>query len=209
MATNAISKVETREPLILSRIYKSDNQKDGTLRAELKQTRTTISKYPTKTVDSNMQDSIFGTQEYGFKEKEYENKTTLVAWLDIPANVNEAAFMERLKRFPEATIYKVVDNEPVLTDNQEYAISQGLRTRDDYANSQIVRHGSDDADGKWSAGDIVLDDLGRPVYKQTFFTSTHKNDIDRRDNIATHFYASPELKNEMAGVNVFSVEQGI
>ena len=209
MATNAISKVETRSPLTLSRIYKSDNQKEGTMRAELKQTRITVSKYPSRTVISNMQDSIFGTQEYDFKEKEYTNTTTLVAWLDIPANVNEAVFMERLKKFPEATIYKVVDNRPVLTDNQEYAVSQGLRTLDDYANSQAVRHGSDDEDGKWAAGDLVIDDLGRPVYKQTFFTSTHKEDIDRRDTNPSNFYASPEIENEIAGVTVFSVEQGI
>ena len=208
MATE-VTKHTSKGVLIVSRIYASENQKEGTMRAELKQTRKVVSIYPTRTVTSNLQDSIFGIQEYDFKEKEFVNETTLVAWMDIPQGVSVEALVERLKKFPEATIYKIVDNKPILTDNQEYAISQGLRTMDDYANAQIVRHGADDPEGKWAAGDLVLDNLGRPVYKATFFSSVKKEDVDRRDSNPQNYYVSEEIQNEMAGVAIFSQTQGI
>lgn len=209
MATTEVTKQVYKGALTVSRIYASENQKEGTMRAELKQTRKVVSIYPSRTVTSDLQDSIFGIQEYGFKEKEFVNETTLVAWMDIPQNVTVEALTERLKKFPEATIYKIVDNHPILTDNQVYAINQGLRTMDDYANAQIVRHGSDDSEGKWAAGDLVLDNLGRPVYKATFFSSVKKEDIDRRDANPQNYYVSEEIQNEMAGVAIFSQTQGI
>lgn len=209
MATTEVTKHISKDALTVSRIYASENQKEGTMRAELKQTRKVVSIYPTRTVTSNLQDSIFGIQEYDFKEKEFVNETTLVAWMDIPQGVSVEALVERLKKFPEATIYKIVDNKPILTDNQEYAISQGLRTMDDYANAQIVRHGADDPEGKWAAGDLVLDNLGRPVYKATFFSSVKKEDVDRRDSNPQNYYVSEEIQNEMAGVAIFSQTQGI
>ena len=137
------------------------------------------------------------------------NHLQLVAWMDIPQCVTVEALTERLKKFPEATIYKIVDNHPILTDNQKYAINQGLRNMEDYANAQVVRHGSDDPEGKWAAGDLVLDNLGRPVYKATFFSSVKKDDVDRRDSNPLNYLVTEEIQNEMSGVAIFSQTQGI
>ena len=122
----------------------------------------------------------------------------------IVSSINEA-----VSKLPKACIYEIKDNFPILTDGQLHSISQGLRTTDDFANSQVVRHGSDDTEGRWVAGDLALDNLGRPIYVARFFSVTDKEDIDRRSSDSSKFYVSPEIKAEMELVSAFSAEQTV
>ena len=68
---------------------------------------------------------------------------------------------------------------------------------DTFANAQVVRHGSDDADGKWKEGDLVLDKLGRPLYKAVYFSKTKREDVNLCTEDPADFYASPEITAEM------------
>ena len=62
--------------IVVSRVYKSDFQKDGTLTAELKQTISTDSFYPSKSVSNSMQGNIFAMEDFGFTEQKFENNET-------------------------------------------------------------------------------------------------------------------------------------
>ena len=75
-ASNVARVEKTYAGLEVVRIYTSDYQKEGTKTAELKQTVTTKSYYPTKSVSSNLSENVFDTKDFGFEEKEYERKST-------------------------------------------------------------------------------------------------------------------------------------
>ena len=90
-----------------------------------------------------------------------------------------------------------MSNKPIITDSQAYAVNQGLRTMDDFANSQIVRYGDNTPD----AGKIVKDDNGKPQYRAIFFSKTAKADVDLRNNDANDFYSSVEIKAELLGAS--------
>lgn len=206
---NSVKKSTTKSALEISRIYQSSFQKEGTLRCELKQTKTVTSFYPSKRVDSNLQDNIFSTSDFGYSEKEYSYDKKMVAWIDVPENATIEEVKARLAKLPHACIYEIKDNFPILTDGQLHSITEGLKSKDDFANSQVVRHGSDDIEGRWVAGDLALDNLGRPVYVARFFSSTDKEDIDKRNSDSSKFYVSPEIEAEMKLVSAFSAEQTV
>lgn len=193
--------------LSVSRVYNSDYQKEGTQTAELRQTVTTKSYYPSKSVSNNMQDNIFGASEFGFEEQEYVNNENRVAWIDVPMNTTPEQVLEKLKSFPNANLFRVLSNEPILTDNQVYAIKEGLTTKDVFANRQVVRfpEGAKDDAGADIGGQIALDPNGKPQYRSIFFSNTGKADMDKRTD-DEHYYASQEIADELSIVenNVMS-----
>jgi len=191
-ATARIRKEVSKDALSVSRVYKSDYQKDGTHTAELRQTVTTKSYYPGKSVSNNMQDNIFGQNDFGFEEQEYTNNEKRVAWIDVPENMTPEAVAEKLANFPEATLYRVLSNNPILTDNQVYAISAGLTTKDNFAESQVVRY----PEGSENAGKLALDSNGKPQYRAIFFSNSAKEDMDLRTE-DEEFYASASIAAEL------------
>jgi hypothetical protein len=54
---NKVRKTTIKGELEISRVYAASYQKEGTLTAEIKQTVTTKSYYPSKSVSSNFQDN--------------------------------------------------------------------------------------------------------------------------------------------------------
>jgi hypothetical protein len=178
-------------------------QKAGSLTAQLRQTITTKAFYPSKQVDSDLQQNIFNAADFGYAENEYESVENRVAWLLVPSNYTVEGFKAKLAEAiaQGATIYKVLSNSPILDKNQLYAISQGQRTIDQYANQQVVRVPENKetiADG--TAGTIVLDNAGNVQYRKTYFWGTPKADMDIRD--INKVYVSPELQAELAGASV-------
>lgn len=199
-----IRKEVSKSGLDVSRVYASDFQKEGTLTAELKQTVTTKSYYPSKSVANDMQDNIFGMQEFGFEEQEYVNNETRVAWIDVPQGSTMEAVVDKLKAFPNAGLYRVLANQPILTDNQKYAIKEGLTTLDVFADRQVVRY----PDNSENAGELALDANGKPQYRQVFFSSKGVEDNDMRTIEAGDYYASPTIKSELEGVGSAHVVEG-
>lgn len=184
--------------LELSRVYKSDFQKRGTLTAELKQKVKTKSFYPSQVVANNLQDNIFSTSDFGFGEKEYESVETRVAWIDVPENATVESVQAQLAKFPKANLYKILSNRPIVSDTEANAINNPEFdfTLDMIANRQIVRY----PESHDEAGEIALDSNNKPQYRRIAFSISGMEDQDLRTNDA-EFYASPEIAQELQGIN--------
>jgi hypothetical protein len=191
-----VRKEISKSALAISRVYAANYQKEGTLTAEIKQTVTTKSYYPSKSVSNNMQDNPFSTSDFGFSENEYTSQETRVVWVDVPADSTVESVGAKLSSLPGATIYKVLANKPILSDNQIYAINAGLTTEDAIADKQVVRYPS----GHPQENQLILDPNGKVQYKATFFKSSVKEDEDMRTELVSDFYATPAMNSELAGI---------
>jgi len=181
--------------LEISRVHATQWQKEGTLTAEIKQTVTTKSYYPSKSVSNNLKDNPFSTSEFGFSEKEFVSDSKRVVWVDVPLESTVESVAAKLAALPEATVYRIYANRPIISDNQNYAISAGLTTMDAIADKQAIRYGDNDP----QAGRLILKN-GKPQYKADFFKSIATADQDLRTEDPADFYASAEMKVELAGV---------
>jgi hypothetical protein len=111
----------------------------------------------------------------------------------------------KLAALPEATVYRIYANKPIISDNQNYAITAGLTTMDAIADKQAIRYGEGDP----QAGRLILKN-GKPQYKADFFKSTATEDQDMRTEDPADFYASASMKVELAGVlTSVNVEQEV
>lgn len=188
-----IRKEVTKGGLSVSRVYESQWQKEGTSTAELRQEVVTKSYYPTKSIANDKQDNIYGMDEFGFEEQEYVNRENRVAWIDVPEGTSVEEVSGKLAQFPNAGLYRVLSNSPILTENQKYAIESGITHLDNFANTQVVRF----PEGSENAGELALDSNGKPQYRAIFFKKDNPVDEDLR-TADEEFYASPEIKAEMA-----------
>lgn len=197
---NGVRHVTTRTPVTLSRIYKADYQKDGTMTAELRQEVIIDSYYPSKKVESNMQNGLFSAQEFGFDEQHFQNIEKRVAWVLIPAAATEDSVLAMLAKANtnKAVIYKVLDSEPILDENQHYALTTGQRTMDDFANRQVVRYPDNHPT---APGQLCLNN-NLVQYRRTFFWNGPKNDVDNRGK--GKVYMSPEITAEIGGVQAIA-----
>lgn len=193
--TNA-TRVETKKsPIEVSRVYKSDFQKIGSETCELKQTVVVHSFYPSKSVKSNLGDNLFAASEFGYEEQEFKQERTDVAWIIVPTGTTVETVKEMLSKVDKSTLYRIISNRPILTDNQKYSITQGLKTMDDYADAQVMRYGKDTEDH--NEGDLVLDSNGKPQYKACFFSKEAKADIDLRTSDPTDVFHSVSIYAEL------------
>lgn len=196
--TNGVRHSVTKGEITLDKLYKGDYQKEGTLTAQIRQIVTRKSFYPSKKVESTMQANIFDNKDFGFSEQEFESTETRVAWIPVPASITEAEVKAKLAAAYAngATIYRVLSNQPILDENQLYAISQGLTTKDVFANSQVVRYPKGDP----NAGKIWSDPSGKVQYRRTFFWNSAMDDQDARGKGEP--YMSPQIQAELAGASV-------
>lgn len=193
-------------PVTLSRLYKSDFQKEGSITAEVRQLITTKSFYPSKKVDSNMQQGLAATAEFGYKEQEFTSEEHRVAFINVPEKwdsvITEGKIAEGNKN--KSCIYKVLANEPILDDKQKHAVEAGLRTKDEFADSQAVRFpdGAKDNSGNDIGGKLILDKNGNVQYRRTFYWGSPKADIDARST--ENVYLSQNLAVELKGASVLA-----
>lgn len=179
-------------------VFNEEYQKEGTLTLELRQGINSTSVYPSARVGSNLSDSLFGSEEFGFAAQEFTSTEQRVAWIEVPATLTFEEAMARIASAPNACLYKYLSNRPILDENQLYAISAGLTTKtmDDYANQQVVRYSADHA----QAGQIILDRHGKPQYRRVLFSGKGSEDIDDRNADMANTYTTPEITAELAGV---------
>lgn len=194
---SGIRKEVSVSALNVSRVYKSDFQKEGTLTAELKQTISTDSFYPSKSVSNSMQGNIFNMEDFGFTEQKFESSEGRVAWIDVPEGSTVESVVEKLKAFPDAMLYRVLSNKPILSDADQFAIDNPDlpdATLDRYANAQAVRFSENDPE---NAGKLSLDKAGKIQYRRIAFSTSKVEDLDMRTSDPEDFYVSPELKAEI------------
>lgn len=198
-----IRKETSKGNLEVSRVHATNYQKEGTLTAEIKQTVTTKSYYPSKSVSNNMQDNPFSTADFGFSEQEYTSDEKRVAWVDVPVGSTIESVIAKLASLPTATIRKILANRPIITDSQNYAITAGLTSMEAIADKQAVRF----PDNHPQAGQLILHN-GKPQYKATYFRNTATEDQDLRTADPADFYQTSAMRVELAGITTsLSVEQ--
>ena len=189
-STTGVVKSQRRTKVTVASITKGNYQKDGTMTAELRQKVQTTAEYPAIQVANEMQQNVFGTEEFNAETKVFTNEEIRVAWIDVPEKATVADVQKRIAA--DATLYRVLSNEPIITSSQQNAIGRGLITRDQIANAQVLRY----PDNHEKAGQLILDKEGFPQYRKVFFWTTKKEDIDLRDGNSTP-YASKEIMAEM------------
>lgn len=204
-----VQRTVTKGNLVVARIYAAEWQKEGSMTAEIRQEETTVSLYPSKRVSNSFQDNIFSAEEFGYEMQPFTSKRTNVAFLLVPVGTTVEILQERLKKFPEACVYRVIDNKPVVTDSHAYAIKQGLLTLDRLANKQVVRYAADAEDGTFKEGDIILDRFGKPQYKVSFFSSVAHEDVNNCNSDPAYTYVTPEIIAEMKGQLITMPSQAI
>lgn len=208
MATNnnGVRKEVSKSPVQLDKIYVGENQKPGTLTAQVRQQIVTKSFYPSKKIDSNMQDSLFDAKDFGFEEQVFPSTENRVAWIMVPTGKTETEVKLMIDAANKngACIYRVLKSEAILDDNQKYAVTAGLRSYDEFANKQVVRYpeGTEDSLGTDIGGQLVLDAAKNPQYRRTFFSKTPREDVDERD--ANNVYLTPEIKAELKGAGILA-----
>lgn len=178
----------------ISRVYKGNYNKADEETAELKQVVTTKSYYPTKQVRNDKQDNVYGLDDFsGGGEKEFTNKETRVAWITVPKGETPEKVAEKIAQFPQARLYRVLANKPILTSGQKAAIaSPDLEaTKDMFAERQAVRNPQDNT--------LVLDKNGKIQYRSIYFSTQGNEDQDLRTADPSDFWASAALNEEMNG----------
>jgi hypothetical protein len=182
------------EPIEVSRLYKGNYQKEGTITAELKQTIETKSFYPTKSVSNNMQDNPFATKDFGFQDKEYTTFETRVTWIPVPEAMTEQEVVAHMAKITKATIYRVLSNKPSISDAQQAGINAGQTTLDIIANAQAIRYPKDHST---HAGKLIPDTNGKVQYRAVYYSNTFKEDIDSRTADVSNFYLTDEIRAEI------------
>jgi hypothetical protein len=203
-----IKRTVTKGAITVEKVEASQYQKAGTLTATLRQEITITSEYPSKRVGNSMQDSLSPIEDYGFETTTFISKENRVAFPNVAAGTTLEQANALIAASPQACLYKVLANEPILNEDQLYAIQTDLRTKDQFANSQVVRY---PADHDVSPNQIIKDPNGNVQYRAVFFSKTAKQDQDwRTAEVAA--YVSPEIAMELAGTPVSAalvIEQSI
>lgn len=192
-----VTRIESKGKITLDNI-KPSLFKKGTLTAQIRQIFTTLSKYPSMKVESDMQDSLFPISDFGAATRDYDSTEQRVAWIFVPMNITEEAMKVKLEIANEngATIYKVLSNAPKLDSNQQAGVNAGLTTFDTIANKQAVRYPV----GHAQENQLIKDKAGNVQYRRTFYSNSPKADIDLRDGV--DIYLTPEIEAEVHGAGV-------
>jgi len=191
--------------LTVSRVFTNMHQKEGTLTAELRQAVETKSFYPSKQIANDMQDNVFAVDDFGFGEQEFSNTENRVSWIDVPAGTTVEQVTAKLADNPNAGLYRVLSNHPILTSGQVYAINNQITTKEAIAESQVVRM----PEGSPTPGALAPDPNGKPQYRGIFFSIDGKDDNDKRTSDVEDFFTTELISSEIAGSSVEeNVESG-
>lgn len=199
--SNATRTVIREGKVTVEELYKSEYQKPGTMSARLRQILEVDSYYPSMKPTNSNTENVFSDEEFeGTEEQIFTSKENRVAFINVPEKATLEEVVKRIEALGnKARIYKVLSNEPILTNEQLSAIRNGITTKDTIANSQAVRYGEDAAE----AGQLVLDPMGKVQYRQTYLTTSGKQDVDLRTSDSNQ-YLSPELEAELEGAEFFT-----
>lgn len=204
---NKIEKSTTKGIVTVSRVYKAHYQKSGTITAEMKQTVEEISLYPDKTIRDNLQGNVYDLGEYDQEKRQFKKTRTDVTWIDVPDGQSVESVSQRLSQYPNATLYRILSNHPILSettekyyqgliDSDQEALAVQIKNR--IANSQILRYHTTDADSGHFKDDLILDKFGKPQYKACFLDETgKKEDKDLRTEDPTDYYTTVEVLMSM------------
>lgn len=172
------------------KVYSATYQKEGSMTAQLRQVITTSKFYPTTKYTNEMEDNPFANELGGGSEKEYANEQTRVTWINVPVGTTPEQVTEKVKN---GKLVQTISNSPILTNDQKYAIDNGLKTMDDYAKSQIIQKNEN------GVLEIVKDAEGKFQYKvNNFKMDKNAPDVDLRGT--TEEYIPSWINEEIQAV---------
>jgi hypothetical protein len=185
----------TREPITCDLIGPSlKKNPDGSPSRETAHLRqVTYRHYPSGKVGNSLQDSLFDQSAFNFQDNKAES--IRMAFVDVPVGTTREQVMQMINNYPDACIYQILSDKPILTDTQEQALAAGLVTLEDIMygrmdengqrnGGQVVRYGkSQNIPAGKGPQDFVPSPAGNIQFRQTFFSTTFKPDIDRRHRV--------------------------
>jgi hypothetical protein len=185
----------TREPITCDLIGPSlKKNPDGTPSRETAHLRQiTYRHYPSGKVGNSLQDALFDQEAFNFQDNKAES--IRMAFVDVPVGTTREQVMAMINNHPDACIYQILSDKPILTDSQEQAIAAGLVSLEDImygrpdengnrTGGQVVRYGkSQNVPAGKGPLDFVPSPAGNIQFRQTFFSKTFKPDIDRRQRV--------------------------
>lgn len=190
-----IKKEKTFMPMEVSRVYTSEFQKKGTLTAEIKQVVKTVTTYPGISVSNNLHDNVYSITDFKTENQKFEDSETRVTWILVPDTETLEQTKEKVAKASEAgaRTYRILRNHPIITESQAYAIETGQTTKEAIAEKQVCRY----PDSHAKAGQLILDNHGKPMYRFIGLKLTDPKDLDERTSKSDDYYATPEMVQEM------------
>ena len=182
----------SKSQVVVDELTVGQYQKTGTKTAMLRQKVIIKATYPSISIDNNMQQNVFDINEFDAAAdgNVYETVENRVGFMDVPANTTVEAVQGKLAE--NASLYKVLSNKPILTNNHQNAITRGLTSMEEIAESQVVRY----PEGDDKAGQLIPDANGNVQYRKIFFWNGPKTDEDNRNGDC---YVSESLQTELTG----------
>ena len=202
---DGIRHVKTYHPIEVreEEIKTSQYTKAGTVQATLRQRVETVSYYPTTSLSNNMSDNLFSVADFtGIQSDPRTTVENRVTWMTVPEGTTADQILARLQNYPEATIYRVLSNHPILTDKQTSALKAGLGSMETYAKAQLVKYGFqpdgnpifDEATGEVKSGKPILDFRTQKLqYKVNHFSLTAKDDINLKNDVPGDMFISQDV----------------
>lgn len=204
VSETGIRKVRTAHPCHVreGEVLKLEYSKEGTEQAYIRQLVEIVSHYPAARVSNSKSDSLFSLADFsGLGEgRSYPSRPeNRVAFMTVPEGTTAEQLNAMLANYPKACVYRISSNHPVLTEEQEMAIKGGLRSKEWFADKQVLKHGpgaEDEETGESLEGKLILMN-GKPQYRASFFSLQGKADEDYRNDDLADYYATPMIRAQM------------
>lgn len=99
-----------------------DSFKDGLQQAQLRQV--VVRELPKARTGNSIKDSLFSTEELGIENNVYEE--VRVAWQEVKKGITKEEVQAKVNSFPNAKLRRFLASSPILSDDQELVIKNGL-----------------------------------------------------------------------------------
>lgn len=187
---------KTFGPITVERVEPHKFKKD-LMTIMLKQQVTTTTYYPGAAINNSLNSSLFGEKTSNTTPESYpsvENRYALVNTENVDVTVEQA--QEALKNMPNAVLYKILSNHPILSAEDKAAIeSSDINfTKVDLALKQITRYPK----GHDLEGEVIVKD-GKVMYRRICFSDVAQEDIDKRNNDISDQYMPEEIESLLKG----------
>ena len=187
---NGVIVKKSYEPILVHSVEDhkfKDNQKQITIKQVVN--KETI--YQTRRISNSLNDSIFEEDNQVSNSEPLFSKETRVVFRPTKnMSATKESVEDQFKKYPEATLYRIMSNHPILIKDDEEDIKAGFKTKVQIAVSQICKYPT----GHEKEGQVILTDQNKVQYRRIAFSTTFKEDIDYRNNDPKDMYVPEEIK---------------
>lgn len=153
------------------------------------------STYPEARVGNQLNDSVFGFEDFGFGEgQSFEEKR--VAWMDVPKGTTKEQVEAKLKQYPNARLFRIMSLEPIITEEQIRAAQNGISTYTDPETGEVKPCDEDYYRNRQQVINPETEEPilynGLPQYRVIGFSVNGKKDVDLRPQQYTAYKQTGE-----------------